>query len=125
MRNLGNVSHDRTARRRSEVAGVSRAAVWSTVGVAVIVLVGVLLFLASYRFAIALVDPPLPVPDHGVQAAVAYVTAGCVAAGGVVVGLRADRQDSSRRGTVALGVGALATLAVVGGVLAFVLSARY
>lgn len=104
---------------------MSRAAAWVVIGVAVIVLVGVLMLVASYRFAIALVEPPLPVPDYGVQAAVGYVAAGCVAVGGVIVGLLASRQRTSRGRTVALGIGALAAVALVGGVLAFALSARY
>lgn len=103
---------------------MSRAAAWGVVGVAVIVLVGLLLMVASYRFTIALVQPPLPVPDYGIQAVVAYVTAGCVAVGGVIVGLLANRQSASRGRTVGLGVGALAAVALVGGVLAFTLSAR-
>jgi hypothetical protein len=103
---------------------MSRSAGWGVVGVAVIVLVGALLMVASYRFAVALVQPPLPVPDYGIQAVVAYVTAGCVAVGGVVVGLLANRQQVSRGRTVALGVGALAAVSLVGGMLAFTLSAR-
>jgi hypothetical protein len=108
----------------SEGSDMSRAAAWGVVGVAVIVLVGLLLMVASYRFTIALVQPPLPVPDYGIQAVVAYVTAGCVAVGGVIVGLLANRQSASRGRTVGLGVGALAAVALVGGVLAFTLSAR-
>ncbi|MET0933469.1 MAG: hypothetical protein ABWX56_07135 [Mycetocola sp.] len=103
---------------------MNRAAAWGVIGAGVIILVGVLLTVASYRFAIALVEPPLPVPEYGIQAAVAYVTAGCVVAGGVVVGLRANRQNTSRGRTVAVGLGALAALTLVGGVLAFILSAR-
>jgi hypothetical protein len=103
---------------------MNRAAAWGLIGVAVVVLAGALLLVASYRFAIALVEPPLPVPDYGIQAAVAYITAGCIAAGGVVVALLVNRQGTAHGRTVGLGVGALAAVALVGTVLAFVLSAR-
>jgi len=55
-----------------------------------------LFFIASMRYAVALVDPPLPSPDYGLQTLIAYVGVALSGVAGVVTVIVAVRRQQGR-----------------------------
>lgn len=102
---------------------MGRPAAWVIIGATVAVLVAGVLTVANYRFVVAPVDPPRPLPDYAVQTAVAWITVAAVGIVGIVVGAVAGRRVQGRAAAVGQGVAALVALALAGAIAAFVLSA--
>ena len=98
---------------------MSKAAAWATAIAVTVVVAALLLFLASMRYPIALVDPPLPVPDYTLQAGIAFTGCALAVAACVATGLVAGK-TTRRRGhpvvvgsTVIVGIGVIATIAAL------------
>ena len=92
---------------------MTKATAWASTAAATAIVVAVLLLIASMRYSIALVDPPLPVPDYAMQALIAYLGCGLAVATGITTGVvAAKRQQGSGRSVAAgsailLGIAAL------------------
>lgn len=100
------------------------ATAWLLIAAMTVVSLLFLALVATFRFAIPLIDPaPLP-PDYGMQAAVAFVTMGAALVGGIGAGLHASRHAQERAVIVGWAGVALLIGTVLGTVLAFTLSAR-
>ncbi|GAA1856944.1 hypothetical protein GCM10009715_00700 [Paeniglutamicibacter psychrophenolicus] len=98
---------------------MTKATAWASTAAVTAIVVAVLLFIASMRYSIALVDPPLPVPDYAMEALIAYLGCGLAVAAGITTGVVAGKRQQGRGLTVAtgsailLGIGALAAVAAL------------
>ncbi|RAX45343.1 hypothetical protein DQ353_21150 [Arthrobacter sp. AQ5-05] len=98
---------------------MAKLATWASTAAVTAIVVTILLFIASMRYSIALVDPPLPAPDDAGQALIAYL--GCVlaVAAGIATGVVAGKRQQGGGRTVAagsaaiLGIGTLAAVAAL------------
>jgi hypothetical protein len=98
---------------------MSKMAALFTAVVVTAAITAALLVLATMRYPVALVDPPLPVPDYGLQAIIAY--SGCLlAVAALVVTGFVVSKDVERRGSIVMiccsvivGVGVLAAAAAL------------
>lgn len=79
-------------------------------------------FVATFRFAMPLVDPPPPTPDYTVQAVIAAVFMIAILVAAVCAGLYAARRESDRGRILAWTAILLMAGTVIGSILAFTLS---
>lgn len=100
------------------------ATAWFLIAAMTVVSLLFLALVATFRFAIPLIDPAPPPPDYGVQAAVAFVSMGTALAGGIGAGFHASRHPRERAVIVGWAGVALLIGTILGTVLAFTLSAR-
>ncbi|UNK45467.1 hypothetical protein [Arthrobacter sulfonylureivorans] len=70
---------------------MSKTAAWFTAAEVAAAVIAALLFLASMRYSVAPVDPPLPVPDYELQAIIAYAGSLPAVAIFVATGVAADK----------------------------------
>lgn len=100
------------------------ATAWLLIAAMTVVSLLFLALVATFRFAIPLIDPAALPPDYGMQAVVAFVTMGTALVGGIGAGFHASRHPQERAVIVGWAGVALLIGSVLGTVLAFTLSAR-
>ena len=98
---------------------MTKSTAWASTAAVTAIAVAVIIFIASMRYCIALVDPPLPVPDYPRQALIAYLGCFLAVVAGITTGVVGGKRQHGRNrkvGTgsaIILGFGALAAIAAL------------
>jgi len=109
---------------RREIVSARAWRIWAIFVLTALLTSAWLLFVASMRYAVALVYPPLPVPDYGVQASIAYIGMGAVLVTCASFTVSANRRATRWKQTVTWGIVIALILTVMATALAPILSAR-
>lgn len=102
---------------------MTKTASWIVSIVVAVITVGFLLWVASYRFAVPLVDPAPPPPDYPLQGAIAYAGCGVVLVTFILTRILASRSEHGRGGIVVIGSVSMLVFGGLSVLLAFLLSA--